>query len=68
LNQLFASTHAMMVRELRFTSVAAHDLRSPLTGLSVQTEGAQLSDDVPQARKKALLQLPSGIVRATRLV
>ncbi len=32
LNQLFARTHAMMVRERRFTSDAAHELRSPLTG------------------------------------
>ncbi len=58
----------MMVRERRFTSDAAHELRSPLTALKVQTEVAQLSDDDPQARKKALLQLHSGIDRATRLV
>ena len=44
------------------------DSRSPLTALKVQTEVAQLSDDDPQARKKALLQLHSGIDRATRLV
>lgn len=68
LNQLFARTHTMMVRERRFTSDAAHELRSPLTALKVQTEVAQLSDDDPQARKKALLQLHSGIDRATRLV
>lgn len=52
LNQLFARTHAMMIRERRFTSDAAHELRSPLTALKVQTEVAQLSDDDPQARKK----------------
>lgn len=52
LNQLFARTHAMMVRERRFTSDAAHELRSPLTALKVQTEVAQLSDDDSQARKK----------------
>lgn len=54
--------------DTRFTSDAAHELRSPLTALKVQTEVAQLSDDDPQARKKALLQLHSGIDRATRLV
>ena len=43
LNQLFARTHAMMVRERRFTSDAAHELRSPLTALKVQTEVAQLT-------------------------
>ncbi|MEB0950602.1 quorum sensing histidine kinase QseC [Citrobacter sedlakii] len=68
LNQLFTRTHDMMMRERRFTSDAAHELRSPLAALQVQTEVAQLSDDDPQARKKALLQLHTGIDRATRLV
>ena len=63
LNQLFARTHAMMVRERRFTSDAAHELRSPLTALKVQTEVAQLSDDDPQARKKALLQAKQELIR-----
>ncbi|EPJ5579262.1 TPA: quorum sensing histidine kinase QseC [Citrobacter farmeri] len=68
LNQLFTRTHNMMVRERRFTSDAAHELRSPLTALKVQTEVAQLSDDDPLAREKALTQLHTGIDRATRLV
>ncbi|STA81286.1 sensor protein QseC [Citrobacter koseri] len=68
LNQLFARTHSMMVRERQFTSDAAHELRSPLTALKVQTEVAQLSDDDQQARQKALIQLHTGIERATRLV
>lgn len=68
LNQLFTRTHKMVMRERRFTSDAAHELRSPLTALKVQTEVAQLSDDDPQAREKALLQLHAGIERATRLV
>lgn len=68
LNQLFTRIHKMMVRERRFTSDAAHELRSPLTALKVQTEVAQLSDDDPLAREKALLQLHTGIDRATRLV
>ncbi|QNQ21928.1 two-component system sensor histidine kinase QseC [Kosakonia sp. SMBL-WEM22] len=68
LNQLFARTHAMMLRERRFTSDAAHELRSPLAALKVQTEVAQLSDDDPTARAKALSQLHLGIDRATRLV
>ncbi|HFZ8995663.1 TPA: quorum sensing histidine kinase QseC [Citrobacter freundii] len=68
LNLLFTRTHSMMLRERQFTSDAAHELRSPLTALKVQTEVAQLSDDDPQARKKALTQLHTGIDRATRLV
>jgi len=68
LNQLFARTHTMMLRERRFTSDAAHKLRSPLAALKVQTEVAQLSDDDPTARARALSQLHLGIDRATRLV
>lgn len=68
LNQLFVRTQNMMQRERRFTSDAAHELRSPLTALKVQTEVAQLSDDDAAARGKALAQLHTGIDRAARLV
>lgn len=69
LNQLFARTHAMMVRERRFTSDAAHELRSPLTALKVQTEVAQLSDDDPQARKKRCSNyIPGSIVLLVWLI
>jgi two-component system sensor histidine kinase QseC len=52
LNHLFARTQEMMTRERRFTSDAAHELRSPLAALKVQTDVAQLSQDDPQAREK----------------
>lgn len=68
LNQLFTRSHAMMIRERRFTSDAAHELRSPLTALKVQTEVAQMSTDDPEALQKALSQVHFGIDRATRLV
>lgn len=68
LNQLFTRSHAVMIRERRFTSDAAHELRSPLTALKVQTDVAQLSMDEPRALEKALSQLHFGIDRATRLV
>lgn len=68
LNQLFTRTGEMMARERRFTSDAAHELRSPLTALKVQTDVAQLSLDDPQAQAKALDQLHAGIDRASRLV
>ena len=68
LNQLFARTHEMMGRERRFTSDAAHELRSPLAALKVQTEVAQLSTDDSFSRDKALSQLHAGIDRASRLV
>ncbi|WP_312948233.1 quorum sensing histidine kinase QseC [Superficieibacter sp.] len=68
LNHLFLRTWEMMTRERRFTSDAAHELRSPLTALKVQTEVAQLCMDDPDARSKALAQLHTGIDRAARLV
>lgn len=68
LNHLFARTQEMMTRERRFTSDAAHELRSPLAALKVQTDVAQLSQDDPQAQEKALKQLHAGIDRASRLV
>jgi Signal transduction histidine kinase len=68
LNHLFSRSHEMMMRERRFTSDAAHELRSPLTALKVQTEVAQLSTDDPESRDKALSQLHAGIDRASRLV
>lgn len=68
LNQLFSRTRDMMGRERRFTSDAAHELRSPLAALKVQTEVAQLSPDDPPSRNRALSQLHEGIDRASRLV
>ncbi|MBJ3813891.1 two-component system sensor histidine kinase QseC [Shimwellia pseudoproteus] len=68
LNHLFARTGDMLVRERRFTSDAAHELRSPLSALKVQTEVAQLADDDTQMRRHALTNLTEGIDRATRLV
>lgn len=67
LNQLFRRTHDAMLRERRFTSDAAHELRSPLAALKVQTEVAQLSPDDPEGREKALIS-STRIDRATRLV
>lgn len=68
LNHLFTRTREAMLRERRFTSDAAHELRSPLTALKVQTDVALLSQDDPQAQEKALTQLHAGIDRASRLV
>lgn len=68
LNLLFRRIHDMLTRERRFTSDAAHELRSPLTALRVQAEVAQLSQDDPESQQKALMQLHVGIDRATRLV
>ncbi|MFE8101119.1 quorum sensing histidine kinase QseC [Brenneria goodwinii] len=68
LNNLFTRISDMLLRERRFTSDAAHELRSPLAALKVQTELAQLSDDDEIVRRRALNNLDEGIDRATRLV
>ncbi len=68
LNALFARIGEMLVRERRFTSDAAHELRSPLAALKVQTEVAQLAHDDAGLRHHALSQLDEGIDRAARLV
>lgn len=68
LNQFFERTATILLRERRFTSDAAHELRSPLAALRVQTELAQLADDDEIMRHKALNNLLKGIDRANQLV
>ncbi|MGG6170515.1 histidine kinase dimerization/phospho-acceptor domain-containing protein, partial [Pantoea allii] len=61
LNGLFSRIHTMMQRERRFTSDAAHELRSPLAALRVQSEVIQLAADDEAMRTHALQQLDAGI-------
>ena len=68
LNQFFDRTSAMLQRERRFTSDAAHELRSPLAALRIQTEVAQLAGDDEELREQALLHLTQGIDRASQLI
>lgn len=68
LNRFFDRTASMLLRERRFTSDAAHELRSPLAALRIQTEVAQLAGDDNAVREQALKHLTQGIDRATQLV
>lgn len=68
LNQLFVRHQDTLLRERRFTSDAAHELRSPLAALKVQAEVAQLAQDDVAVRQHALTNLGAGIDRASRLV
>lgn len=68
LNRFFDRTSTMLQRERRFTSDAAHELRSPLAALRIQTEVAQLAGDDARMREQALSHLTQGIDRATQLI
>ena len=66
LNNLFLRVGTLLRRERAFISDAAHELRTPLAGLSIQAQVAKIAKD-PEARDHALDQLLAGIKRASRL-
>lgn len=68
LNYYFERTQTMLNRERRFTSDAAHELRSPLAGLRIQAEIAQMVADDPQAHAQALQNITNGIDRIAQLI
>ncbi|HDR1040158.1 TPA: two-component system sensor histidine kinase QseC [Pasteurella multocida] len=68
LNHFFERTATMLLRERRFTSDAAHELRSPLAALRIQTEVAQMAGDDALMREQALQNLTLGIDRASQLI
>ena len=67
LNRLLARLGRTLENERRFTADAAHELRTPLAALKVQTQVARRSRDAT-LRDHALGQIESGVDRATHLV
>ncbi|WP_374325899.1 ATP-binding protein [Azonexus sp.] len=67
INRLFRRVGRTLDNERRFTADAAHELRTPLAALKVQTQVARLSGDSP-VREHALQQIEAGVDRAGRLV
>jgi len=67
LNSLMKRLDAAHAAQQRFISEAAHQLRTPLAGLTAQTERALLARDIDSI-KPALAQLHSSSRRVNRLV
>ncbi len=67
LNGLLGRLRGALESERRFTSNAAHELRTPLAALRAQAQVAQRAT-VETERSQALDQLIRGVDRATRLV
>ncbi|MGN0909448.1 MAG: histidine kinase dimerization/phospho-acceptor domain-containing protein [Succinivibrio sp.] len=68
LNSYFKKSSAMMRRERSFVSDAAHELRTPLAGLVLQSRIASDPACDPGARKDALESLVLGARRCSNLV
>lgn len=67
LNNLFGRLKEAFEREKRFTSDAAHEMRTPLAALNTHTQVA-LRAKTPQERKEALLKVLAGVNRGTHVV
>ena len=67
LNELLQQLRNTFDRERRFTSDAAHELRTPLASIKTQAQVAQRAT-VEEERQQALRQINSGVDRATHLV
>lgn len=67
LNRLLVRLDATLENERRFTSDAAHELRTPLAAVRIQAQVALASTDAVEHRH-ALRQVLAGAERSTRLV
>ena len=67
LNRLFARLADALVRERRFTADAAHELRSPLAALKVQTDVLAITEDADE-QQHHLHHITRSIERTQRLV
>jgi two-component system OmpR family sensor kinase len=66
INRLLERVSSLMAQQRRFVADAAHELRSPLTAISVQVQNVKNADS-PEAMRERLIPLQDGIERARRL-
>ncbi|ANL57308.1 ATP-binding protein [Rhizobium phaseoli] len=67
INLLLARLRALLEKQRRFISDAAHELRTPLSALQIQIDNLR-QDDRDGRFSQGLAELEAGIGRATRLV
>lgn len=66
INRLLARVNQMVAGQRRFIADAAHELRSPLTALSLQVQNLESADSLGVMRER-VAPLKTGIERARRL-
>ncbi|HEX7645187.1 MAG TPA: ATP-binding protein [Burkholderiaceae bacterium] len=67
INQMLARLGTAMEQQRRFVADAAHELRSPLTALSLQAENLAVHD-LPREARSRLEAMQAGLLRARALV
>lgn len=67
INRLLGQLASMIEQQRRFVAAAAHELRSPITALSVQAENLEHAELPPESRER-LAALQTGIRRTGHLL
>jgi two-component system OmpR family sensor kinase len=66
INRLLERVNHLMGQQRRFIADAAHELRSPLTALSIQAQNVRQAKSLPDVRER-VISLQAGIERARQL-